>query len=245
GEPASHVADALSKATPMHRTWVAGGVYRLVRREFKWGDAPTLEIPPNPKVENLPPTMRIYALERSLSREEKVLQDTNAPSDLVGRDAEKGELSAAFHEAVNAGGGGGAVTCRAVVGELGIGKTALVTTFLAELPPNARVVRVECSPVKQEVPYSAVAEIVRDAIGTTGEEPFEQVCEIIARLGGGAASGDSSNPMVARLAELATNRTMGHGDDEDAHYRKKLVVNGVRNLLAAIALEQPIVLVVE
>jgi tetratricopeptide (TPR) repeat protein len=189
--------------------------------------------------------MRIYALERSLSREEKIAQATNAPSDLVGRDAEKGELAAAFHEAVNAGGGGGAITCRAVVGELGIGKTALVTTFLAELPPNARVVRVECSPVRLEVPYSAVAEIVRDAIGTTGEEPFEEVAELIARAGGGAASGDASNPMVARLAELATNRAMGQGEDEDAHFRKKLVVNGVRNLLAAIALEQPLVLVVE
>ena len=244
-DPASHLADVLGEATPLHRTWVAGGVYRLVRREFRWGDAPTLELSVNPKVKNLPPTMRIYALERSLSRDEKVIQATNAPSDLVGRDAEKGELAAAFHEAVNAGGGGGAVTCRAVVGELGIGKTALVATFLGELPPNARVVRVECSPVRMEVPYSTTAEIVRDAIGTTGEEPFEEVADLIARLGGGSASGDASNPMVARLAELATNRTMGQGDEDDAQSRKKLVVSGVRNLMAAIALERPLVLVVE
>ncbi len=244
-DPASHLADLLGAATPLERTWVAGGVYRLVRREFHWGDAPTLELTPSPKVKNLPPTMRIYALERSLSRDEKVAQATNAPSDLVGRDAEKGELGAAFHEAVNAGGGGGAVTCRAVVGELGIGKTALVATFLGELPPNARIVRVECSPVRMEVPNSTTAEIVRDAIGTTGDEPFEEVAALIARLGGGAASGDASNPMVARLAELATNRTMGQGDEDDAQSRKKLVVSGVRNLLAAIALERPLALVVE
>ncbi len=246
-DPASYLADTISDATPLFRTWVAGGVYRLVRREFRWGDAPTLQLKARPGLD-VPPTMRIYALERSLSREERVAEVSAAASDLVGRDAEKAELQAAYHEAVSGHGGGGVVTTRAIVGALGIGKTALVATFLGELPPNARLIRVECSPVKQEVPFSSTAELVRDAIGTTGEEPFEEVALLIARAGEGAAQGDASNPMVARLAELATNRQMGargQEDDEDAHYRKKLVVNGVRALLAAIAMEQPLVVVVD
>src|SRR6185369_16014421 len=100
---------------------------------------------------------------------------------------------------VSATGGAGTVTCRAVSGEMGIGKTALIATFLGELPPNARLVRVECSPVKTEVPFSTVGDIVRDAIGTGGDEPFDDVVELIARAGGGSAQGDASNPMVARL----------------------------------------------
>jgi tetratricopeptide (TPR) repeat protein len=244
-DPAGYLADVLSEATPLHRTWVAGGVYRLVRRDFRWGDAPTLQLKPKADLENLPPTMRIYALERSLTREEKLAEVSAALNDLVGRDAEKADLHAAYHEAVSGNGGGGVVTSRAVVGELGIGKTVLVATFLSELPPNARLVRVECSPVRMEVPFSSTAELVRDAIGTTGEEPFEEVAQLIARAGGGAAQGDASNPMVARLAELATNRQIGHGDDDDAHYRKKLVVSGVRALLAAIAMQQPLVVVIE
>jgi len=243
-DPAGYLADVLAEATPLHRTWVAGGVYRLVRREFRWGDAPTLALKSRPGLD-VPPTMRIYALERSLSREEKLADVSGAASDLVGRDTEKADLHAAYHEAVNGSGGSGVVTPRAIVGELGIGKTALVSTFLAELPPNARLIRVECSPVKQEVPFSATAELVRDAIGTTGEEPFEEVAQLIARAGGGSAQGDASNPMVARLAELATNRQVGHGDDDDAHYRKKLVVNGVRALLAAIAMQHPLVVVID
>ncbi len=243
-DPAGYLADTISDATPLFRTWVAGGVYRLVRREFRWGDAPTLQLKARPGLD-VPPTMRIYALERSLSREERVAEVSAAASDLVGRDPEKADLQAAYHEAVSGHGGSGVVTTRAIVGELGIGKTALVATFLGELPPNARLIRVECSPVKQEVPFSATAELVRDAIGTSGEEPFEEVATLIARAGGGAAQGDASNPMVARLAELATNRQIAHGDDEDAHYRKKLVVNGVRALLAAIAMEQPLVVVVD
>src|SRR5262249_12360907 len=173
-------------------------------------------------------------LERSLSREERLAEVSSAPNDLVGRDAEKADLHAAFHQAVSGYGGGGIVTPRAIVGELGIGKTALVATFLGELPPNARLIRVECSPVRMEVPFSSTAELVRDAIGTSGEEPFDDVVQLIARAGGGSAQGDASNPMVARLAELATNRQIAHGDDDDAHYRKKLVVSGVRALLEAI-----------
>ena len=243
-DPATYLADVLGKATPVHRTWVAGGVYRLVRREFRWGDAPTLSLQPVESLESVPPTMRIYALERSLSREERLAEVSNAPSDLVGRDAEKADLHAAYHQAVSGAGGNGEVTCRAVMGEMGIGKTALVATFLSELPPNARLVRLECSPVRMEVPFSSVAELVRDAVGTTGEEPFEEVAALIAKAGGGSAHGDASTPIVARLAELATNRQMG-GDEEDAHARKKLLTSGVRSLLAAIALEQPLVLVAE
>ena len=243
-DPASYLADVLGNATPIARTWVAGGVYRLVRREFKWGDAPTLALEQAEGVDAVPATMRIYALERSLSRDERMSEVSTAPNDLVGRDAEKADLHAAYHRAVSGGGGTGELNCRAVIGEMGIGKTALVATFLSELPPNARLVRVEASPVRMEVPYSAVAELVRDAVGTTGEEPFEEVAALIARAGGGSAHGDASNPIVARLAELATNRQMG-GDEEDALSRRKLLMSGVRSLLAAIALQQPLVVVVE
>jgi serine/threonine protein kinase/tetratricopeptide (TPR) repeat protein len=244
-DPATYLADVLSKVTPVHRTWVAGGVYRLARKQFRWGDAPTLQIAPNPRLPDVPPTMRIYALERSLSREERVNEVLGASNDLVGREAEKADLHAAYHQAVSGNTGAGELTCRVVMGELGIGKTALVLAFLNELPPNARIVRVECSPVRMEIPYSSVAELIRDAVGTTGEEPFEEVAELIARAGGGATAGaDASAPVVTRLAELATNRPMG-GEDEDAFARKKLVGTGVRRLLAAIAMQQPLVVLVE
>jgi serine/threonine protein kinase/tetratricopeptide (TPR) repeat protein len=241
-DPATHLADVISQATPLQTTWVAGGVYRLVRREFKWGDAPTLELTSTPGVENVPPTMRIYTLQRSLSRDERVATMGNVPSDLVGRDVEKNDLHAAFHHAVS---GYGALTCRAVVGEMGIGKSAVVAAFTAELPPNARIVKVECTPVKVEVPFSAVAEAVRECIGTTGDEPFDDVVTLIARAGGGSASGDASNPVVARLAELATNVPLARGDEEDPSYRRRLIAAGLRSLFAAIALAQPLVFIVE
>ena len=242
-DPATYLADVLGQETPTTRTWVAGGVYRLVRRDFRWGDAPSLQLDVTAGVD-VPPVMRIYALERSLTREERLADMQATSSDLVGRDAEKADLHAAFHEAVSGGGGSGQLVCRAVTGEMGIGKTALVSTFLSELPPNARLVHVECSPVQMEVPYAAIAELVRAAIGTRGDEPFAEVAALISGAGGGAAAGaDSTSPMVERLAELATNK-VGSGD-EDAHARRKTILAGVRNLLAAIALVQPLALVVE
>ena len=242
-DPATFLADTLTRETPVQRTWVAGGVYRLVRHEFGWGDAPTLTLSP-PKGLELPKTMRTYALERSLSREERFGEALAAPNDLVGRDLEKAELHAAYHQACT-GGSAGALTCRVVMGELGIGKTALVATFAGELPPNARLVRVECSPVRQELPLSAIAELVRDIIGTTGEEPFEEVCSLIARAGGGAAHAGGESPLVARLAELVTNRQAGYGDDEDAASRRRAVTSGVRLLFAAIAMQTPLVVIFE
>ncbi|MDP8999694.1 MAG: protein kinase [Myxococcota bacterium] len=243
-EPTSYLADILARATPMGRTWVAGGVYRLVRREFRWGDAPSLQLDTTGAID-VPATMRVYALERSLSREERVAEAQAGSSDLVGRDAEKADLRAAFNEAVSGGAGTGHLVSRAIIGEMGIGKTALVGSFLLDLPPNARLIHVECTPVMMVVPYAAIAELVRAAIGTTGDEPFEQVAGLIARAGGGAATGDASSPMVGRLAELATNRHAARGEDDDVHGRRKNIVAGVRNLLAAIALGQSLVLVIE
>jgi serine/threonine protein kinase/tetratricopeptide (TPR) repeat protein len=246
-EPAAYLADALGQAAPLGRTWVAGGVYRLVRRDFRWGDVPPLELPlaADAPETGVPGSIRVYALERSLSREER-LDIQGGAADLVGRDAEKGDLHAAFHQAVSARGGGKRV-CRVVLGEMGIGKTALVATFLGELPPNARRLHVECTPVTMEVPYASVAELVRQAVGTTGEEPFDQVAGLIAEAVGGApgAGHDVASPMVARLSELATNRQAETSGDDDAHARRKQIVHGVRSLLAAMAFSEPVVLIVE
>jgi serine/threonine protein kinase/tetratricopeptide (TPR) repeat protein len=241
-DPTNVLAKVLGRSTPSGRTWVAGGVYRLVRKAFRWSDVPSLELEPSEAVD-VPSTMRVYALERSLSREERSAEAQGGSSDLVGRDAEKADLQAAFHAAVNGRGAGGQLVCRAVVGEMGIGKTALVDAFVGELPPNVRVVRVECTPVRMEVPYATVSALVREAIGATGEEGFDEVASLIARAGGGTTADETASPMVSRLAELATNRRSG--GDEDAHTRKKGIVSAVRNLVAAMALQQPLVVLVD
>ncbi len=238
-DPATFLADTLARETPVHRTWVAGGVYRLVRHEFAWGEGGTLALAPPASVE-LPTLMRTYALERSLSRGEREGAALDAPGDLVGRELEKADLHAAFHHASTVS-GHGEVTCRVVTGELGIGKTALVTAFAAELPKATRISRVECSPVRRELPLSAVAELVRDLVGVSGDESFDEVSTLIAQASGGSAE----RAVIACLAELVTSRRAVFGGDDDAASRRRAVTSGVQQLFAGVALHSPLVVIVE
>ncbi len=99
-EPAHFLADRVGERAPPGKTWVAGGVYRLVRRDFRWSDVPPLEIE-GADAHDAPPRMRVYALERPLTREERLDELSASPSDLVGRDAEKADLHTAFHRAIS------------------------------------------------------------------------------------------------------------------------------------------------
>lgn len=339
-EPAHFLADQLAARTPLGATWVAGGVYRLVRRDFRWSDAPPLELV-DAGLHEVPRRMRLYALERPLTREERLDQIAVTPNDLVGRDAEKADLHAALHRAINPEAEGGYVqpdelapltrpssipppfsggerltaamrgarpptlrpgplsppltsplslgsltlpgasgrrlhgeiVTRAIVGEMGIGKTALVATFLGELPGHIRVLSLECSPVTSEIPFSAVSALLRIATDLDLETSIEDAQEALRRALGPAwdkpraeaAQGSlrppdpsaptaSSQPLpraaqaariVTRLAELITGKQREHGDDDAGVYRRELVVSGLRALLGSYAEREPLVIVID
>jgi serine/threonine protein kinase/tetratricopeptide (TPR) repeat protein len=241
--PAPELADVLSEEAPPGKTLVAGGLYRLVRREFQWGDAPTLELPPastGPK-SNLPKSIRVYALVRALTREERLAELALAPGELVGREIERGDLQAAYHRAV----AGPEVVSRLIVGEMGIGKTALVATFLRDLPPDARALRLESAPSHAEVPFAALAELIRDACALDGSESLAQAVSSIKGLFGPLGEGAAAEGGIERLAEVATGRLSEWGGEDDAAFRRKLLVGGVRRLLAALSQRGPLVIVVE
>ena len=161
---------------------------------------------------DVPPTMRdLRARAEPVARGAARRRRQRRASDLVGRDAEKADLHAAYH----AGGERqrrqrDVVTAARVVGEMGIGKTALVATFLGRAPAEraARARRVLAGEAwrsrSARSPSSCATPSARRAKSRSKRSP-----QLIARAGGGAAQGDASNPMVARLAELATNRQVG------------------------------------
>ncbi|UQA55925.1 serine/threonine-protein kinase PknK [Polyangium aurulentum] len=263
-EPSDYLADRVGAATPFGRTWVAGGVYRLVRRDFRWGEAPSLELR-EAGGHRVPAQMRLYALERPLTREERMSEHALAQSDLVGRDAEKADLQTAYHRAVSPPLGGvpgsppssqgpsalarsprGELVARVVVGEMGIGKTALVSTFLSELPSGARVVQVECSPVKIELPLATVADVLREVTGMGLDNPLEEAQAALTSIFGPVARLPNASREILRLAELVTGKQHSEPHEEDAgNYRHDLVVQGLRHLLGALAADQPLVMVVD
>jgi eukaryotic-like serine/threonine-protein kinase len=243
-EPANHLADLLGEQAPPGVSWVAGGLYRLVRRDFMWGDAPTIKIPAA-EDHNLPQDMRIYSLLRPHTREEKLLEMASASSDLIGRDAELADLHAAYYGVVGSGLSTGQVAARVISGEMGIGKTALLSAFLNELPPDARVLRAECSPALSEVPFATVSEWVRELTGTRADQPIEEARSLISDALSELAGGDDGPEILERMAELATGRVRSAVDEADVARSRQLVALGLRRFFARAALEAPLVIALD
>ncbi len=244
--PAEELATLLGRSAPPGGTWVAGGIYRLVRRDFVWGDAPSLDIPSAQALE-LPAQMRAYSLVRPLTREEKLAELAMLPRDLVGRDAELADLQAAFHHAMTREGerGFGRVTARVVYGEMGIGKSALISAFLAELPAEARVLRIEASPARSDLPFASVAEFVRELSGVQLGWELERAQDTIRTLLGPFLSGRFGQDIVERLSELAIGLLPVATDEADVALQRKLIGAGLRRFFARATAEAPLVVIVE
>jgi tetratricopeptide (TPR) repeat protein/tRNA A-37 threonylcarbamoyl transferase component Bud32 len=238
----TRLGDLLAERAPAGQTWVAGGLYRLVRRDFVWTDVPSLRVEPH---ERLPVNMHTYALRRPLTREEKQQQHALALRDLIGRDAELADLHAAYHQAVGQASGAGSVVSRVIIGEMGIGKTALANTFLSELPPDARVLRVECSPARRELPFSNAGQWLRELTGTRLEQPFEEARALVEHALGEALDGQNKPEIISQMSALATGRLARADDEADVARHRRLLTTGIRRAFLRLAQQAPLVVVLD
>ncbi len=262
--PESYIGEQLAAKTPFGKTFVAGGVYRLVRRSFRWAEIPPLAVD-EPELYNLPEKVRVYSLLRPLTAEERMQDAALTPHDLVGRDAEKADLHAAFHRAVymprhatwpplgeleslpsqhGTSRRSGELLARVIVGEMGIGKTALVDAFLAELPEGVHTFRVECSPVAIDLPYATVADLVREVAGLTdeaGDDDAREAFRTWLRL----RRGGPGERLVERLTQLVRGTQVELADEEAAAQHHDLSVRAVRFLIGAAAEKSPVVVVID
>ena len=243
-ESADHLSDLLGAQAPPGVSWVAGGLYRLVRRDFVWGDAPTIQIPDYERY-GLPDHLRIYALLRPHTREERLSDLHSLPSDLIGRDAELADLHSAYYGVVGSEKNPQRVAARVVYGEMGIGKTALVSAFLGDLPPDARVLCIECTPAFSEVPYSTVSEWFRELTGTQVDQGLEEASELIANALGAMNEDPDTADLVTCLAELCTGHVRSSADDADAARTRQLVTLGLRRLVAITTQAGPLMTVLD
>jgi eukaryotic-like serine/threonine-protein kinase len=242
-ESANHLSDLLGSQAPPSGSWVAGGLYRLVRRDFVWGDAPTIKIPDFERL-GLPENLRIYALLRPHTREEKLLGFQALPSDLVGRDAELADLHSAYYGVVGSGQSASQVGARVLHGEMGIGKTALVSAFIQDLPPDARAVCIECTPALSEVPYSTLSEWFREVIGAHPDHAPEAATELVTTILGEPDPDDPDHAdLVQCLVELCTGHVRQAVDDADAARARQLTALGLRRVVASAAANGPLVVV--
>lgn len=244
-EPAPELARMLGRQAPAGGTWVAGGLFRLVRRDFVWSDAPTIAIE-SPRDKQMPDNMRIYSLVRPLTREEKMLEAERGTSDLVGRDAEIAELHATFHHTIIRNSAEAARgTARVVAGEMGIGKTALVNAFLQELPDEAKFYRAELTPARLELPYSVLAEWLRSITNLYGESNQQVVRERLRESVSLADLGPDCEQILERLAALVTGELAVAMDEGDAAQNRRFLTTGLRAFIARQAIQGPVVLIAD
>lgn len=242
-EPAIRLAELLRDRAQPGASWVAGGLYRLVRRDFSWGDAPNIELDASVGPD-LPPRMRVYSLVRGLTREEKLKEVARAPTELIGRDAEMADLHAAYFSAVGQAPGEARLVVRVVSGELGIGKTALVYAFLNELPAHARVLRAECSQGRRDVPYGVVSEWLRELTGTRVDQPMDPARRLVEDALGWADLVEFREA-IESITELCTGRLGLVYDEAEVLHQRQLIFFGLRRFVARLASEGPLVIVLD
>jgi serine/threonine protein kinase/tetratricopeptide (TPR) repeat protein len=242
-ESAQELADLLRTKARPGTSLVAGGLYRLVRRDFLWQDAPNVEIDES-VAPNLPPRMRVYELMRALSREEKLQEIALAPDELIGRDAEIADLHAAYYRAVGQAPGEATALARVVSGELGIGKTALVNAFVNELPPDAKVLRAECTQARRDVPYGVLTEWLRELTGTFQDQPLDEARNLVEVALNWTTEGETTEA-VERLTELCTGRLGVAYDEAEVAHQSMLILMGLSQFVKRAAEAGPLVIVLD
>jgi serine/threonine protein kinase/tetratricopeptide (TPR) repeat protein len=244
-EPAPELARMLSRQAPAGGTWVAGGLYRLVRLDFVWSDAPTIALESS-REKQMPTNMRIFSLIRPLTREEKLAEAERGSGDIVGRDAELAELHAAFHHAINrAPGEPCKATARVVAGEMGIGKTALVSAFLQELPEGTKFYRAEAATARLELPYAILAEWLRSITGLHGEVRPLKVRDRLVGFLGDLHLGEDHDDILERLSAIVTGELATAVDEGDAAQNRRRLTTGLRAFLSRQSNDGPVVLVAD
>jgi predicted ATPase len=129
------------------------------------------------------------------------------------------------------------------MGEMGIGKTALVRRFVHELEDHTRAFFVECSPVTIDLPYATASDLVRLVTDVKRDPAPDEARDAVRKtLNVRAGRGDR---VVERLAQLVTGANAELQDEDAAAQHHELTVRSVKLLIGALAEAGPVVIVID
>lgn len=149
----------------------------------------------------------------------------------VGRGRQRGVLETMFHNAVS----DSACYLLTVLGGPGVGKSRLVSEFVSKLAGNVTVLRGHCLPYGEGITYWPLAEIVREITRAEGLDAGKLSPAVIAaRL----PKDDKAELVSERVAEAIGVGGAKGGTSEETFW-------AVRRLFEALALEGPLVIVVD
>ncbi len=202
------VAERLSIVASAEEILVAGDVYRLVRRDFAF-DEEVRTIDVSTQATSTAQELKAWLLRSARTQEEREADFGEAAPDLVGRRDEVDTLRGLWGDVVDSS----RTQFAAVVGDLGVGKTALIRAAIEAFDPAARVLRCECAYGSADVPYYAVKQLLRMGVDATEQDPGPEIVEKLeSKLRG--AVGDHAAGIVQVLHRLFDVTPAGGQDDE-------------------------------
>ncbi len=239
------IADRLAVAAETGEILAAGEIYRATRRDFSFGPEPREIVMAGG--DDAERSQRAYSLRGLRTREERAAEASlpGATGMLIGRSEELAEVVDAFQEAVQSE----RSVVMAIVGDLGVGKTSLAAAAIDSLPPDARgrkvrVLRVECAFGAGDVPYVAVAEIIREACGihrdVVGEPLVAALRAAAERL---VPDPEERESVLGAIGPLLGSSSIHRG--EEGEDRARAIVRAVRLLLGALGSVSPLVVLVD
>ncbi|MFW6051843.1 MAG: protein kinase domain-containing protein [Myxococcota bacterium] len=241
-EPADdvlEVTDALCRAADPGEVLASGEVYRLVRRVYAFDHAGSRAVALAASGSGGVRQVRAYRLRSARTREERAA-DVGPVGELVGRGEERARIRAAYEQAVRTR----RAVFIAVTGELGVGKTALVSAALRDLSPPPRVLRTEGAFGTMDVPFAATAELVREAMGIADDSSPEECRQRLDRgLRGLVDDPDRHRDMRAGLGSLLLPEAQDAAEP-DAE-RSLRIKRAVERLVSALAQRGPMVVWVD
>ncbi len=229
------VAAELANAAQPSEVLVSGEIFRLARRVFAFEDDGVRAV----KVasDEGPRALRAYRLRGARTREERAKEAAELVRQvgLVGRANEIQALVESYGEVVAQG----KSLFLSVVGEIGVGKTALVAAAISRFSPDPSLVQVDCPFGAQEVPYAALNELLRGAWGideSAGRDEIKaRVREQVRRF--------VKSPERREAAIEAFEAVMApEANGADVGDRSQRLLQAVRETLIGIARRKPTVL---
>jgi class 3 adenylate cyclase/tetratricopeptide (TPR) repeat protein len=149
---------------------------------------------------------------------------------LVGRDEELALLEAEFEAAASTDG----VRLVTVVGDPGVGKSRLISEFVAAVEERAAIVRGRCLPYGDGITFWPVVEIVRGAAGISDDDPPELARAKLADL---IPEGNDAEDITDRVASATGLTTTTYPVSE--------LFWAIRKLLEQMASQRPLLVVVD
>ena len=226
------VAEGLADVGEPGDVLVAGEVYRLARRDYAF-EAETRDVDVRTEAGGPSQVLAAWALRGARTREERQAEMPVGDLPLIGRDDEVRTVLELYEDAVHSN----KTIFACFTGELGVGKTSLLGAALGTLDaPEPRILRTECTFGSSDVPFAAVADLVRDAAEISDEASADEAGQLLDELLTAALPPEMARLAGARLGPLV-GVTSGGGEGD-----VRVVTRGLELLVAGLTRDQPLVI---